>query len=149
MMVSKSKLLQGENKSISSTAVETQKKHGVNDNESQQKQNDAILQTKSQKKQLMEKLKEENRMLSNRLLELQKGVDDVQKENSLLKMKTTLTLGSMRLEIDSLEEDRRFLIEKYRELRKKVEETKEDLKLKEMELHTINFLLRRGRSKSI
>ena len=87
-------------------------------------------------------------MLSNRLMELQKGVDIVQKENSLLKMKTTLTLGSMRLEIDSLEEDRRFLIEKYRELRKKIEETKEDLKLKEMELHTINFL-RRGRSNSI
>ncbi len=70
-------------------------------------------------------------------MDLQEGVNQLRKENSVLKMKATLTLGSMKLHIDSLEEDRQFLIEKLLMTDMKLRESKEDLASKEKELEAL------------
>mmetsp|Transcript_12892 Transcript_12892/g.24137 ORF Transcript_12892/g.24137 Transcript_12892/m.24137 type:complete len:128 (-) Transcript_12892:1764-2147(-) len=106
------------------------------------------IQNKESQREEVHSLREENRLLQDRLTGLQNGLFEMRKENSVLKMKVTLTLGSMRLEIDSLEEDRKFLIEKYHDLRRKIEESKEDLRVKEQELHGLK-VTRRPRSKSL
>jgi hypothetical protein len=79
----------------------------------------------------------DNRGLEKRLEELKQLLNDVCKENSLLKMKSAVTLGRMRLEIDSLLEDRNFLIEKYYDLTQKSEELTNDRITEEQEL-TVN-----------
>jgi hypothetical protein len=72
-----------------------------------------------------------------RLEELKQVLNDVCKENSLLKMKSVVMLGTMRLEIDSLREDRNFLIEKYHDLKRQNEEFINDRIAEEQELMVI------------
>jgi hypothetical protein len=93
-------------------------------------------------------LQEENRLLQNRLNDLEQGVHEVQKENSLLKMKATITLGNMRLEIDSLQDDRNALIEKYFDLKRKTAESVASLEMKERELAALK-VTRHVRAKSL
>ncbi|KAG7367158.1 hypothetical protein IV203_029828 [Nitzschia inconspicua] len=69
----------------------------------------------------------ENQILEERLQQLQKVLIDLYMEGSRQKMKNTILIGGMKLEVDSLREDRQFLIEKYRELKIKIEESKNDL----------------------
>ena len=101
-----------------------------------------------QRRQEMQVLLEENQELKERLGELKQVLNDVYKENSLLKMKSIVTLGSMKLEIDSLREDRYFLIEKYHDLKRKIEESTNDLTAKEQEWNALKAV-RRERTNSI
>ncbi|KAG7353122.1 hypothetical protein IV203_009170 [Nitzschia inconspicua] len=90
----------------------------------------------------------ENQILKERLQQLQKVLIDLYKEGSRQKMKNTILIGGMKLEVDSLREDRQFLIEKYRELKIKIEESKNDLIAMEEETN-FQKAPRRERSNSI
>ena len=51
-------------------------------------------------------LRQEQLLLKNRLEAIREGLDQVQKENSLLKMKSTIALGQVRLQVESMENDK-------------------------------------------
>jgi chromosome segregation ATPase len=93
-------------------------------------------------------LLEENKALENRLQELQQALHKTYHETSLLKMKSIMTIGSMKLEIDSLNEDRQFLIQKYHGLKRRIEEYRNDLTAKEEHLAELKAK-RRERTHSI
>ena len=65
-------------------------------------------------------LQDEQAELQRRLLELQEAVDASRKEFSILKLKATISLGNMKLEVDSLEEDKQCLLEKCDGLERKL-----------------------------
>ena len=75
--------------------------------------------------------------LENRLLSMQNGLNQIKIENSILKMKSTITLGNMRLQLESLQEDNNFLCEKCVYLKKKFKVSQQSLRLKEAELATL------------
>ena len=54
----------------------------------------------------------EKKRLEEKCQALQATADTTRKENAILKMKTTIAMGSMKLKIDSLKEDKQFLTEK-------------------------------------
>jgi len=81
--------------------------------------------------------REERISLENRVSALQKGLSKIQKDNSILKMKAVMTMGSMRLQIESLEEDKQFLVEKCIDLKKKMKVSQQDYNLKQTELATL------------
>ena len=68
----------------------------------------------------------EHRTLEHRLRALQESFEQAYKETSLMKMKSILTVGNIKLEIDSLQEDRLFLIQKYHNLKRKLEDYRND-----------------------
>mmetsp|Transcript_20327 Transcript_20327/g.47787 ORF Transcript_20327/g.47787 Transcript_20327/m.47787 type:complete len:100 (-) Transcript_20327:535-834(-) len=78
-------------------------------------------------------LRDERLSIEKRLFAAEIGLNEVQKENSILKMKSTITLGQMRLKVESIHEDNQFLIEKCFDLKKKVEVSEQSLHLKETE----------------
>jgi len=82
-------------------------------------------------------LREERITLKTRVFALQTRLSQIQKDNSILKMKATMTLGSMQLQLESLEEDKQFLIEKCVDLKKKMKLSQQDFKLKQAELSTL------------
>jgi len=82
-------------------------------------------------------IREDKISLQNRLLAVQKELNKVQKENSILKMKSAITLGQMRLHFESIQEDNKFLIEKCFDLKKKIEVSKQSFKSKKNELATL------------
>jgi fructose-1,6-bisphosphatase len=86
--------------------------------------------------------REERITLENRLLGMQKELNKVQKDNLILKMKSTIALGQMRLQVESIQEDKQFLIEKFIDLKKKVEVSEQSLKLKNAELATLQSMMR-------
>jgi chromosome segregation ATPase len=97
-----------------------------------------VLQKKQQpRQQQLQKLSDENQTLKERMEEMQQVLRDLHKEASLQKMKSTITVGSMRLEVDSLREDRQFLIEKYYGLKQKVEMSTNELAAKEEEWNAL------------
>ena len=86
-------------------------------------------------------LREERLLIENRLFAVEKGLNEVQKENSILKMKSTITLGQLRLKVESIQEDNRFLIEKCFDLKKKVEVSEQSLHLKETEFARLQSMI--------
>jgi hypothetical protein len=68
----------------------------------------------------IDNVQKEQRYLRKRAVELQKAVETSRKENGILKMKATITLGNMQLQVESLEEDKQCLLEKCAELKRKV-----------------------------
>lgn len=99
---------------------------------------DPVLQEKQQlRQQQLQKLSDENQALKERMEEMQQVLHDLHKEASLQKMKSTITVGSMRLEVDSLREDRQFLIEKYYVLKEKVQVSTNELAAKEEEWNAL------------
>jgi chromosome segregation ATPase len=60
-------------------------------------------------------LQQEQARLLHRLSGLQKEVNEGRMESDILKMKETITLGNMTLQIESLEEDKQCLTEKCEE----------------------------------
>lgn len=82
-------------------------------------------------------LQEEMERLEQRVMDLQEGVGQLQTDNSVLKVKAILTLGNMKLQIDSLEEDRQFLIEKLLDMEMKLRESREDLASKVREVEAL------------
>jgi hypothetical protein len=69
---------------------------------------------------LVDSLQEEQRHLRKRVIELKKAVETSRKDNGILKMKATIYLGNMQLQMESLEEDKQCLLEKCEELERKV-----------------------------
>jgi chromosome segregation ATPase len=67
-------------------------------------------------------LEAEKKRLEEKCRALQATVDTTRKENAMLKMKTTIAMGSMKLRIDSLEEDKQYRIEKCQNFEGKVVE---------------------------
>jgi len=84
---------------------------------------------------------EERLLIENRLFAMQKGLNKVQKDNSILKMKSAITLGQMRLKFESIQEDNQFLIEKCFDLKKKVEVSEQSLNLKETEFAKLQSMI--------
>ena len=93
-------------------------------------------------------LLEENRALENRLQDLQDAFQQAYQETSLMKMKSIMAVGSIKLEIDSLQEDRQFLIQKYHSLKHKLEDYHNDMKDKNELLDALKAE-RRERRRSI
>lgn len=89
---------------------------------------------KESKRSELQILTQENQALEDRLRQLKHVLNDAYKEYSLQKMTSTIMVGSLRLDIDSVREDRTFLIEKYNELKRKIMESTNDLRIKEEEL---------------
>jgi hypothetical protein len=85
---------------------------------------------------------EERITLENRLLAMQKEFNKIQKDNLILKMKSTIALGQMKLQVESIQEDKQFLIEKFIDLKKKVEVSEQSLKVKNAELATLQSKMR-------
>jgi flagellar capping protein FliD len=88
----------------------------------------------ARKRSELQILTQENQALEDRLRQLKHVLNDAYKEYSLQKMTSTIMVGSLRLDIDSVREDRTFLIEKYNELKRKIMEATNDLRIKEEEL---------------
>ena len=86
--------------------------------------------------------REEQITLENRLLTMQKEFNKVQKDNLILKMKSTIALGQMKLQVESIQEDKHFFIEKFIDLKKKVEVSEQSLKVKNAELATLQSMMR-------
>jgi hypothetical protein len=101
------------------------------------------------REQTMIDLREEQSRLEKRIVELEEGAYKLQTDNSVMKMKTTLTLGSMKLQIDSLQEDRKFLIEKLFVTDMKLRASKKDLAIKEKELDTLKDIEKRRQKSTI
>ena len=87
------------------------------------------------------RLGQERTSLEHRLLELQNGLNQIKKDNSILKVKSTITLGNMQLELGSIREDRQFLIEKRFYLEKKLRASEDSFELKEAELEALQSLI--------
>jgi len=87
------------------------------------------------------RLGQERASLEHRLLELQNGLNQIKKDNSIQKVKSTITLGNMQLELGSIREDRQFLIEKRFHLKKKLRVSEDSFELKEAELATLQSLI--------
>lgn len=81
-----------------------------------------------------EDVREERISLEHRLLEIQKGLNKVQKDTSILRMKSSIALGQMRLEAESIREDKQFLADKCFHLRKKIKVSERFLETKNTEL---------------
>jgi len=88
-----------------------------------------------------EDIREERISLEHRLLEIQKGLNKVQKDTSILKMKSSIALGQMRLEAESIREDKQFLADKCFHLRKKIEVSERSLEMKNTELATLESMI--------
>ena len=86
--------------------------------------------------------REERILLEDQLVAMQEVLNKVQKENYIMKMKSTITLGQMMLNIESIQEDNQFLLEKYNELKKKVDVSEKSLNLKNNELETLLSVMR-------
>ncbi|MGK3741029.1 MAG: hypothetical protein ACI90V_007879 [Bacillariaceae sp.] len=93
---------------------------------------DSIKQNSSQ---------EERISLQNRLLALQKVVNRIQRDNSVTKVNSTITLGNMRLQIESIEEDKQILNEKVIDLKKKRNDSQKVFQTKDTELATLKYTL--------
>jgi hypothetical protein len=84
---------------------------------------------------------EERISLQNRLLALQKVVNRIQRDNSVTKVNSTITLGNMRLQIESIEEDKQILNEKVIDLKKKRNDSQKVFQTKDTELATLKYTL--------
>lgn len=88
-----------------------------------------------------EDLRRERQELEHRLKEARKGIDQVQKENAVLKMKAILALGETRLQAESAEQDERIFVDKHLALRRKVQLSERSLQSKTNELTTLQSVL--------
>ncbi|VEU37858.1 unnamed protein product [Pseudo-nitzschia multistriata] len=91
-------------------------------------------------REMMQKCRDlcdERILLNHRLVELQHELIKIRKEDSVLKMKSTVTLGNMQLEFDSIREDKQFFIEKRVDLEKKLRAFEDSSRLKEVELDAL------------
>ena len=86
-------------------------------------------------------LRQERLFLETRLKAIREGLNKVQKENSLLKMKSTIALGQMKLQVESTEDDEQFFIQKCLDLQKKVQDSEESLQSKTNELATLQSMM--------
>ncbi len=86
-------------------------------------------------------LRRERLELEHRLKEARKGIDQVQKENAMLKMKSTMALGQARLQAESAEEDEQILVDKHLVLQRKVQLSEQSLQSKANELATLQSTL--------
>ena len=86
-------------------------------------------------------LRQERLFLETRLKAIREGLNEVQKENSLLKMKSTIALGQMKLQVESTEDDEQFFIQKCLDLQKKVQDSEESLQSKTNELATLQSMM--------
>eukprot|EP00536_Pseudo-nitzschia_multiseries_P000969 jgi/Psemu1/282696/fgenesh1_pg.12_\ len=84
---------------------------------------------------------EERMSLKDRLLELQTVLNQVRKVNSTYKMKSTITLSGMQVELECIRDDKQFLIQKRFELIKKLQALEESFRLKEAELVTLQSMI--------
>ena len=86
-------------------------------------------------------LQEERTSLQNRLLALQKEVNRIQRDNSVTKVNSTITLGNIILQTESIEEDKQTLNEKIIELKKKRNDSQKLFQTKDTELATLKYTL--------
>jgi hypothetical protein len=86
-------------------------------------------------------LQEERTSLQNRLLALQKEVNRIQRDNSVTKVNSTITLGNMVLQIESIEEDKQIWNEKVIDLKKKRNDSQKLFQTKDTELATLKYTL--------
>lgn len=91
-----------------------------------------------------EDLRVERRALEDRLLAVREGLNQVQKENSILKMKSTIALGQGKLQVESVEDDKNFFIDKYLDLKKKVQAAERSLESKTNELTALEAIIQKG-----
>eukprot|EP00531_Pseudo-nitzschia_arenysensis_P003594 CAMPEP_0116123120 /NCGR_PEP_ID=MMETSP0329-20121206/4576_1 /TAXON_ID=697910 /ORGANISM="Pseudo-nitzschia arenysensis, Strain B593" /LENGTH=113 /DNA_ID=CAMNT_0003617009 /DNA_START=76 /DNA_END=417 /DNA_ORIENTATION=+ len=88
-----------------------------------------------------EELLEERIALQDRLAAVREGLSQVQKENSVLKMKSTIALGQGKLQVESVEDDKNFFIDKYFDLKKKVQAAERSLESKTNELTALESMI--------
>ena len=86
-------------------------------------------------------LQDERTSLQNRLLALQKEVNRIQRDNSVTKVNSTVTLGSIMLQTESIEEDKQILNEKVTESKKKRIDSQKLFQTKDTELATLKYTL--------
>ena len=86
-------------------------------------------------------LQEERTSLQNRLLALQKEENRIQRDNSVTKVNSTITLGNIMLQTESIEEDKQILNEKVIELKKKSNDSQKLFQTKDTELATLKYTL--------
>jgi chromosome segregation ATPase len=84
-------------------------------------------------------LQQEQARLLHRLSDLQKEVQKDRMESDIIKMKATITLGTMTLQIESLEEDKQCLTEKCEEFEQnfielQMEQVSKQNKIKSLQL---------------
>jgi hypothetical protein len=84
-------------------------------------------------------LQEERTSLHNRLMALQKEVNRIQRDNSVTKVNSTITMGNMILQIESIEEDKQILNEKVIGLKKKRNDSQKLFQTKDTELATLKY----------
>mmetsp|Transcript_2378 Transcript_2378/g.5703 ORF Transcript_2378/g.5703 Transcript_2378/m.5703 type:complete len:115 (+) Transcript_2378:108-452(+) len=87
-------------------------------------------------------LREEKIVLQSRLASIREGLNQVQKENSMLKMRSTIALGQSKLQVESVEDDKQYLVEKYFDLKRKVEASERSLESKTNELAALQSVLK-------
>ena len=86
-------------------------------------------------------LREEKIFLQSRLASIREGLNQVQKENSMLKMRSTIALGQCKLQVESVEDDNQYLVEKYFDLKRKAEASERSLESKSNELAALLSVL--------
>jgi len=86
-------------------------------------------------------LREEKIFLQSRLASIREGLNQVQKENSMLKMRSTIALGQCKLQVESVEDDNQYLVEKYFDLKRKAEASERSLESKSNELAALQSVL--------
>ena len=86
-------------------------------------------------------LQEERTFLQNRLLALQKEVNRIQRDNSVTKVNSIITLGNIILQTESIEEDKQIWNEKIIELKKKRVDSQKLFHTKDTELATLRYTL--------
>ena len=92
----------------------------------------------------VDELSEERIALENRLSAVREDLHQLQKEQSIMKMKSTIALGQMKLQVESVEDDKKFFVEKFLDLKKKVVASEQSLASKTNELETLQLMIRDG-----
>ena len=86
-------------------------------------------------------MQEERTSLQNRLPALQKEVNRIQRDNSVAKVNSIITLGNIVLQTESIEEDKQILNEKVIELKKIRNDSEKLFQTKDTELATLEYAL--------
>ena len=89
----------------------------------------------------VDELSEERIALENRLSAIREDLHQLQKEQSVMKMKSTIALGQMKLQVESVEDDKNFFVEKFLDLKKKVAASEQSLASKTNELETLQLMI--------
>jgi hypothetical protein len=84
----------------------------------------------------------EKKCLEETCQALQVTADTTRKANAMLKMKTTIAMGSMKLSIDSLKEDKQFLTEKCEIFERKILELRLENASKQNRIDNLEYEVR-------